>query len=71
MLQCLKGIFGADHVPMVSCTIKIEKKKFLISLIIGSSEGGFRLKDERKFAVKIYVKYSMNEEKNDWRMKPD
>jgi hypothetical protein len=33
---------------LVSSTIKIEK--VLISLIIGSSEGGFRSKDERKRA---------------------
>jgi hypothetical protein len=45
----IKGIFGADHVPVVSSghsgflTIKIEK--VLISLIIGSSEGGFSCED--------------------------
>jgi hypothetical protein len=32
----------------VSSTIKIDK--VLISLIIGNSEGGFRLRDERKQA---------------------
>jgi hypothetical protein len=35
----------------VSSTIKIEK--YLRSLIIGSSEGGFRSRDERKRAEKI------------------
>jgi hypothetical protein len=48
MLHRIKGIFGADHVPVVSSghsissIIKIEKK-VLISLIhvIGCSDGGF------------------------------
>jgi hypothetical protein len=34
------------------------KKKILISLIIGSSEGGFRSRDERKRAEKK-VKYEL------------
>jgi hypothetical protein len=42
-------------------------KNSLISLIIGSSEGGFRLRDERKQAENMR---NMNEE-YDWRMKPD
>jgi hypothetical protein len=40
----------------------------MISLIIGSSEGGFRSRDERKRAEKK-VKYEWK--RNYWRMKPD
>jgi hypothetical protein len=51
MLHRIKGIFGADHIPVVSFTIKT--KKILISLIIGSSEAGFRSRYERKQAEKM------------------
>jgi hypothetical protein len=55
-LNRIKGIFGTDHVPVVSPGIlvssSIKIKQILISLIIGSSEGGFRSRDERKRAEK-------------------
>jgi hypothetical protein len=44
MLPRIKGIFGADHVPVVSSGhsgFKIDKK-ISISLVTGNSEGGFR-----------------------------
>jgi hypothetical protein len=50
MLHHIKGIFGADHVPVVSSRqsgfLHHQNGKILISLIIGSSEGGFRSRDE-------------------------
>jgi hypothetical protein len=63
-LHRMKGIFGAGHVPVVSSGHSgflhhQNWKKVLISLIIGSSEGGFRSKDERKRAENMW---NMNEE---------
>jgi hypothetical protein len=57
MLHCIKGIFGTDHVPVVSCGhsgfLPHKNGKILISLIIGNSEGGFRSRDERKRAERM------------------
>jgi hypothetical protein len=62
-LHCIKGIFGAGHVPVVSSGhsgfLHHQNGKVLISLIIGSSEGRFRSRDERKRAENMW---NMNEE---------
>jgi hypothetical protein len=58
MLHRIKGIFGADHVPVVSSGhsgfLHHQNGKIIsISLIIGSSEGGFKSREERKAGAKM------------------
>jgi hypothetical protein len=57
MFYRIKGIFDADHVTVVSSGhsgfFHHQNGKILISLIIGSSEGRFRSRDERMGAEKM------------------
>jgi hypothetical protein len=64
MLHPIKGIFSADHLPVLRELWFPPPSKFENSWLvrkIGCSEGGFRSRDERKLAKKI-VKY-------EWRKK--
>jgi hypothetical protein len=58
MLHRITGIFGVDHVPVVSSGhsgfLHHQIEQILISLIIGNSEGGFKPRDEWKQAAKMW-----------------
>jgi hypothetical protein len=57
MLPRIKGILGEDHAPVVSSGhsgfIHHPNRKILKSLIIGSSKGGFRSRDDESGQKKV------------------